>query len=173
MSVLEYPYYLGKTGARTMFSIQTNSGKTIRAHSYFEKEDEILLPPGIYLEVIDILNPAADLHIIQLREITPQYQIFQESSDILSSDIPSKESMPSSCQSTLEENQVDHLSTALEDNLQMNEPPEPFSDEITKPDAMGISSELLDGANKLEGNSKIINFKMRATASVQRTYSSL
>ncbi|CAF3850436.1 unnamed protein product, partial [Rotaria sp. Silwood1] len=53
MSVLEAPNYLGKTGTGTIFSIQTSSGKDIRAHSYFDNEDEILLPPGIYLKVID------------------------------------------------------------------------------------------------------------------------
>ncbi|CAF4999664.1 unnamed protein product, partial [Rotaria sp. Silwood1] len=45
MSVLEAPNYLGKTGTGTIFSIQTSSGKDIRAHSYFDNEDEILLPP--------------------------------------------------------------------------------------------------------------------------------
>lgn len=71
--MLESTDYLGKSGARTVFSIQTNSGKSIRNHSYFENEDEILLPPGIYLRVMGVLNPAKDLHIIQLREITPPY----------------------------------------------------------------------------------------------------
>ncbi len=61
-----------------MFSIQTNSGKLIRGHSYFENEDEILLPPGRYLKVIGSLNPADDLHIIQLREIEPPYPMLVE-----------------------------------------------------------------------------------------------
>ncbi|CAF4862225.1 unnamed protein product, partial [Rotaria sp. Silwood1] len=82
MSALESPNYLGKSGARTMFSIQTSSGKDIRAHSYFENEDEILLPPGIYLKVIDSLDPAEDLHIIQLREISPPYQMIAEPFDL-------------------------------------------------------------------------------------------
>jgi len=74
MSVLESPSYLGKSGSRTMFSIQSNSGKHIQAHSYFENEDEILLPPGIHFRVIDTLMPAEGLHIIQLREIPAPYQ---------------------------------------------------------------------------------------------------
>ena len=82
ISVLENPDYLGKSGTRTMFSIQTNSGKHIRAHSYFENEDEILLPPGIYLKVIDSLNPAEGLHIIQLREIAPPYPLLVEPFDL-------------------------------------------------------------------------------------------
>ena len=82
IDVLESPNYLGKSGARTMFSIQTNSGKHIRAHSYFENEDEILLPPGRYLKVIGCLNPAEDLHIIQLREIEPPYPMLVEPFDL-------------------------------------------------------------------------------------------
>ncbi|CAF4878850.1 unnamed protein product, partial [Rotaria sp. Silwood1] len=57
-------------------------GKDIRAHSYFENEDEILLPPGIYLKVIDCLNPAEGLHIIHLREIPPPYQMVAEPFDL-------------------------------------------------------------------------------------------
>ncbi|CAF3840068.1 unnamed protein product, partial [Rotaria sp. Silwood1] len=82
MSALASPNELGKSGARTMFSIQTNSGKDIRAHSYFENEDEILLPPGIYLKVIDCLNPAEGLHIIHLREIAPPHQMVAEPFDL-------------------------------------------------------------------------------------------
>lgn len=82
MSVLESPNYLGKSGARTIFSIQTTGGKYIRAHSYFENEDEILLPPGIYLKVIDVLSPADGLHIIQLREIPAPFKTISEPFDL-------------------------------------------------------------------------------------------
>ena len=53
ISVLESSQYAGTSGTRTMFSIESDNGKLIRSHSYFKHEDEILLPPGIYLEVID------------------------------------------------------------------------------------------------------------------------
>ncbi|UJR11516.1 hypothetical protein I4U23_015697 [Adineta vaga] len=75
LKVLESPYYVGTSGARTMFHIETSSGKIIRSHSYYEQEDEILLPPGIHLEVIGNLNPAPGLHMIQLREIQPPYKM--------------------------------------------------------------------------------------------------
>ena len=64
------------------FSIQTNSGKDIRAHSYFENEDEIVLPPGLYFRVVGYLNPAEDLHVIQLREIAPPYVTLAEPFDL-------------------------------------------------------------------------------------------
>jgi hypothetical protein len=65
-----------------MFSIQTTSGKDIGAHSYFDNEDEILLPPGLYFKVIGCLNPAEDLHIIQIREIQPPYPMLAEPFDL-------------------------------------------------------------------------------------------
>jgi hypothetical protein len=82
IDVLESPQYLGKSGSRTLFSILTNSGKDIRAHSYFQNEDEVLLPPGIYLEVIGRLNPATGLYIIQLQEIPPPYTMLAEPFDL-------------------------------------------------------------------------------------------
>jgi hypothetical protein len=96
---------LGKSGTRTIFSIQTNSGKLIRAHSYFENEDEILLPPGIYLKVVDTLSTADGLHIIHLREIPAPHPMLAEPFDLsqmkqalpqLKS--PSKTSMPQKTQ---------------------------------------------------------------------------
>ena len=80
--MLESSNYLGQTGARTIFSIQTNSGKLIRGHSYFENEDEILLPPGRYLKVIGNLNSGAGLHIIQLRETDAPYPMLAEPFDL-------------------------------------------------------------------------------------------
>ncbi|CAF0841614.1 unnamed protein product [Rotaria sordida] len=108
ISVLESPNYLGKSGTRTMFSIQTNSGKHIRAHSYFENEDEILLPPGIYLKVIDSLNPAEGLHIIQLREIPPPYQMLTEPFDLTQLKQTLPQPKPSLSQSTANKKQENY-----------------------------------------------------------------
>jgi hypothetical protein len=65
-----------------MFSIETNSGRLIRGHSYFQHEDEILLPPGRYFKVIDKSSPAQDLHIIHLREIQPPHPMLVEPFDL-------------------------------------------------------------------------------------------
>ncbi len=76
-----------------MFSIQTNSGKHICGHSYFETEDEILLPPGIYLKVVDVLNSGDGLHIIHLRETPPPFELLAKPFDLgksASSSKPSK-----------------------------------------------------------------------------------
>ncbi|CAF2964884.1 unnamed protein product [Rotaria sp. Silwood2] len=106
VSVLESSNYLGKSGARTMFSIQSNSGKEIRAHSYFENEDEILLPSGIYLKVIDIVNPAEDLHIIHLCEILPPHQLLVKPFDL--SPLKPALPQPSSSESTSNKNQENY-----------------------------------------------------------------
>ena len=88
MKVLEAPSYLGKSGSRTLFSIETSGGRQIRSHSYFENEDEILLPPGMYLKVIDQMNPADGLHIIHLREIPPPMELLVRPFDL--SQMPQK-----------------------------------------------------------------------------------
>lgn len=56
-----------------MFAIETNSGKLIRLHSYFNHEEDTVLPSGIYLEVIDKFSSAYGLNIIHLREISLPY----------------------------------------------------------------------------------------------------
>ncbi len=72
IEILESNAFLGKTGERTIFSIECFNGKSVINHSYFKKkEDEVILIPGSYFEVIGHLNPAPQLHIIQLRQITP------------------------------------------------------------------------------------------------------
>lgn len=77
LSVLETDLYLGKTGTRTLFSIETLNGRTIRNHSRFQAEDEIIQLPGTRLEVLSRLNPAPDLYIIHLRQIRPPYELLQ------------------------------------------------------------------------------------------------
>jgi hypothetical protein len=72
IEVLEEDRFLGKHGQRTLFSIECINGKLITAHSYFKNtEKEIILMPGSYFEVTGQLNPAPQLHIIHLKEITP------------------------------------------------------------------------------------------------------
>ncbi|CAF1028662.1 unnamed protein product [Rotaria sp. Silwood1] len=108
IDVLESPNYVGKSGTRTIFSIQTSSGKNIQVHSYFENEDEILLPPGIYLKVIGSLKPAEGLHIVQLREIPPPYQMLAEPFDLSQLKKALPESKPSSSISSSHRKQEDY-----------------------------------------------------------------
>ncbi|CAF1398512.1 unnamed protein product [Rotaria sordida] len=63
--------FVGKSGVRTLFTIECNNGKAIRAHSHYSEENEILLLPGTYFRVVGKSSPAKDLYIIHLRETAP------------------------------------------------------------------------------------------------------
>ncbi|CAF1504766.1 unnamed protein product [Adineta ricciae] len=67
--VLQSSMYLGRVPTQTVFAIETNNGKLIRAHSHLQNDDEILLPPGIRLIVTRISNQSNGIHIIYLRDI--------------------------------------------------------------------------------------------------------
>ena len=72
LEVLESNAFLGKHGLRTLFSIECINGKSIINHSYFKQtEQELILMPGSYFEVMGQLNPADQLYIIQLKELSP------------------------------------------------------------------------------------------------------
>ena len=58
-----------------MFTIECNSGKDIRKHSYFSLEDEILLLAATQFKVIACLNQGNDLHTIQLQEMQLLYPL--------------------------------------------------------------------------------------------------
>jgi hypothetical protein len=77
LSLLESNMYLGQTGDRTIFNIETINGKDISSHSHFGQEDEVLLMPGTYMKVVSQLNPAPNLHMIQLKEIVPPVQLLE------------------------------------------------------------------------------------------------
>ncbi|CAF5067622.1 unnamed protein product [Rotaria magnacalcarata] len=69
--------FVGKSGVRTLFTIECINGKAIRAHSHYKEESEILLLPGTYFRVMGKSNPAKDLYIIHLRE-TPAPRLYLE-----------------------------------------------------------------------------------------------
>ena len=69
IQVLQSELFLGKTGARTMFTIECDSGKDIGKHSYFPAEDEILLPAATQFKVIGCLDNGNSHYTIQLKEI--------------------------------------------------------------------------------------------------------
>ncbi|CAF1422896.1 unnamed protein product, partial [Didymodactylos carnosus] len=77
VSMLESETFLGKTGIRTLFSIECFNGKRINPYTYYKTEDEILLLPGSYFEVVSELDAGRDLHIIHMREITPPFPLIE------------------------------------------------------------------------------------------------
>jgi hypothetical protein len=68
MEVLSDPSFLGSTGARTLFSIECQSGRDIQQHSDFQEEDEILLPAARQFEVVSCLEQGPDLLLVHLKE---------------------------------------------------------------------------------------------------------
>lgn len=105
MKLLESEKFLGKTGQRTLFSIECINGKSIAAHSYFKNtEQEVILMPGSYFEVLGQLNPGLGLHIIELKEITPPMTLvkppFSKPNEENASSVGYKPNTPSSHAST-------------------------------------------------------------------------
>ncbi|CAF1144749.1 unnamed protein product [Adineta steineri] len=77
IGVLENKQFLGKTGQRTLFTIECDSGKDISRHSYYQKEKEVLLLPARQFIVESCLRPAPGLHMIQLKETKPKITLLQ------------------------------------------------------------------------------------------------
>jgi hypothetical protein len=71
LNLLQSAQFLGQTGNRTLFSIECQNGKSISLHSQYKSEEEIILMPGFYFEVIGQISTAEGLRIIHLQEITP------------------------------------------------------------------------------------------------------
>ncbi|CAF4177518.1 unnamed protein product, partial [Rotaria sordida] len=77
LTVLENNMYLGTTGVRTLFSVEAINGRTVRDHSHFVTEDEILLLPGTHMIVQSQLSPAPDLHFIHLKQVIPKQTLLE------------------------------------------------------------------------------------------------
>lgn len=73
--VLQCETFLGKTGDRTLFTINSESGKDIRNHSFFSTEDEMLLVAARKFRVVSSLDSGNGLFIIQLKEIESDYPL--------------------------------------------------------------------------------------------------
>jgi hypothetical protein len=89
VEVLENEQFLGKTGTRTLFTIECLSGKDISQHSYYRSEEELLLLPARQFQVISCLEPAAGLHLIQLKEIKSSIPLLESESVTTDTEEPS------------------------------------------------------------------------------------
>jgi hypothetical protein len=73
IKTLENEETFGKSGRRTLFTIESRSGKDIRRHAFEQSKDQVLLLPGRQFQVISCLNPDDELNIIQLEEMKSLY----------------------------------------------------------------------------------------------------
>ena len=80
VETLESEAFFGKTGLRTLFSIECNTGKNICNHSMFPEENEVLLIAARQFQVTSHLDAGHDLHIIQIKEIQPPFDFIPCSS---------------------------------------------------------------------------------------------
>jgi len=100
LEVLHQPQFVGKSGIGTLFCIEgTTTGKNISRHSYFKREDEILLLPGTSLQVRSSIRRADGFHIVHLRQAKPPYELlvspFDDSPLELNSSVLQKTSIQS------------------------------------------------------------------------------
>eukprot|EP00037_Helgoeca_nana_P037819 m.17889 g.17889 ORF g.17889 m.17889 type:complete len:692 (+) comp9448_c1_seq1:338-2413(+) len=77
--VLDNPMFLGTSGPRTLFSIETTSGRDIRRYSAYAAEDEILLLPGVQFEVRSqmAVPGARGLELITVKECVVPFKLIK------------------------------------------------------------------------------------------------
>lgn len=68
--------FLNKTGTRTLFIIKCYSARDVSRYSTYKCEGEVLLPPARQFNVVNSVYKRKGLHIIELDEIQPIYDIF-------------------------------------------------------------------------------------------------
>ncbi|CAF1268537.1 unnamed protein product [Rotaria sp. Silwood1] len=77
VEVLENEQFFGTTGNRTLFQIECTTAKDIKKHSFVPNEDEILLLPARQFQVTSCLDTGSGLHIVQLTELKPQFDLLE------------------------------------------------------------------------------------------------
>jgi len=70
---IEQLQYLDKIGTRTIFTIECNTIKDIRKHTYLQTDNSVLILPGTQFKVIEYLHEDTDLHSITLQEIQSSF----------------------------------------------------------------------------------------------------
>ncbi|CAF2603985.1 unnamed protein product [Rotaria sp. Silwood2] len=77
VEVLENEQVFGTTGNRTLFRIECTAAKNIKKHSFVTGEDETLLLPARQFQVISSFDSGNGLHIVQVRELKPQFDLLE------------------------------------------------------------------------------------------------
>jgi hypothetical protein len=75
--VSEQDQFIGETGRSTLFIINCMNGKDISKHSYFRKENEVLLLPATTVNVINNEHQGHGLHVIHLKEIKSPFILLE------------------------------------------------------------------------------------------------
>ena len=75
VKTMESMSFDAKNQSFTLFSIETKSGRSLRNHSAYPTEDEVLLPPGRQIRVISHYDMRAGVSIIQIKEVKPPFKM--------------------------------------------------------------------------------------------------
>ena len=73
--VAEREEFCGKTGKRTMFIIDSISGKSIEKFSYYQDEGEVVIMPATQFQVIDRHEREPDFYEIHLKEMDASHSL--------------------------------------------------------------------------------------------------
>jgi len=76
-NISEDKTFFGQNNGQTLFIIDCLKGKDIGKHSYFKKENEILLSPATTLQVIQCNYQMNNLYVIHLKEIQSPHQLLE------------------------------------------------------------------------------------------------
>ena len=71
--ILEKDQFVGKSGTRTIFTIESDTGKHIGEHSFYPEEDEIVLLPGREFEIVSSADMGNQLTMIHLKEVEARF----------------------------------------------------------------------------------------------------
>lgn len=74
-SIAEGEEFCGKTGKRTLFIIDSISGKSIEKFSYYQDEGEIVILPATQFQVIDHREREPDFYEIYLKEMDASHSL--------------------------------------------------------------------------------------------------
>ena len=75
--ILDKNEFIGNIEARTLFQIECFNGRDIRQYSHSENEEEYLLLPCSYFEVLSVIDERDDLCIVHVRQQEPPVSLIQ------------------------------------------------------------------------------------------------
>ncbi|CAF3462896.1 unnamed protein product [Rotaria sp. Silwood2] len=101
VEILESELFLGKSGERTLFTIECLNGKLIKNHSYYAFEDEVLLLPATQFQITGKLDLGNNIHTIMLKEVVPHFPLLEPP---FVEKVPTIDSQPSSSKITVVSN---------------------------------------------------------------------
>ncbi|CAM4854522.1 unnamed protein product [Rotaria socialis] len=118
--VFEKEQFLGNYGVRTLFKIECTHGKNITNYSYYENEEEVLLLPCSYFEVLNVGIEENDMCIIHVKQLPPPVSLVASPVPLIEPSVSLTEPAASLKESSA--SLVDPLVLLLEPSVSLAEP---------------------------------------------------